>query len=311
MASSGAATSGASSAADLTVDPAGMTVITAENGQDALEQVDAKLVEHDAAIAGAWGDAVLLDSDPTITEGASLVTADAAGTITVDLSDNEEADLRVTQDATGGRAVTWAGVDVWHTATAAAPDTSGRAANATDRFFFEAIGGTTYGYWLTESIGNALEAYRRVVVKAVDETVNNSVTLQNDDELLFAVAANETAIFEFVLYVTSGASGATADFRCALTVPAGATFRAQANGPGSASTTMEAANRTESHLSVSGTAGKQIGLVSSETVCVRVRGVIQNGGTAGNVTLQWAQWSATVTDVTIENLSHVVVDRVP
>src|SRR5262245_12791739 len=54
--------------------------------------------------------------------------------------------------------------------------------------------------------------------KTSDETVNNSTTLQNDDNLLLAVTANE--IWQFKLCILYNSSTA-ADFKMAFTFPSG------------------------------------------------------------------------------------------
>lgn len=77
-------------------------------------------------------------------------TLDQACTITLTTAANQQIDLLLVQDATGGRAVTFSGVDVWATSTGTAPVTTARTAGEVDRFYFEDIAGTCYGYWLTE-----------------------------------------------------------------------------------------------------------------------------------------------------------------
>ncbi|MEZ6330645.1 MAG: hypothetical protein R3B12_01370 [Candidatus Saccharimonadales bacterium] len=62
----------------------------------------------------------------------------------------------------------------------------------------------------------------KTVVKTTNETVNNSATLQNDDELKFSIGADETWTYRFVLQANSGT---TPDFRFAVTAPSGATCR--------------------------------------------------------------------------------------
>src|SRR6185503_11810362 len=59
------------------------------------------------------------------------------------------------------------------------------------------------------------------VVKGSDEIVSNSATLQDDDELLLAVAANVT--YRWSIGVAFGA-GTAADFKFAFTFPTGATL---------------------------------------------------------------------------------------
>ena len=68
--------------------------------------------------------------------------------------------------------------------------------------------------------GIAIVADERLTIvrKTADETVNNSDTLQNDDHLLFAVAANKVWEFSIVVYMVTLAAS---DFQWNLTGPAG------------------------------------------------------------------------------------------
>ena len=56
----------------------------------------------------------------------------------------------------------------------------------------------------------------KVIRKSADETVNNSTTLQDDDELLFPIAANEVWYFEFFLLIQSSADMEVADWKWAI-----------------------------------------------------------------------------------------------
>lgn len=145
----------------------------------------------------------------------------------------------------------------------------------------------------------------RTIRKAADETVNNSSVLQNDDELLFAIAANEVRRFQFDLFVATGdAAGDDGDFFAALTVPAGATFVAGMTGPGTAATAATAGNGSYRSLSVSGS-GKAVGLIDSDFVPICIKGTVVNGATPGNVTLQWCQSVATIVNTTVKAGSFV------
>jgi len=137
-------------ASAISFTPAG--TIAATDVQAAIEELDTALTALDTEVTNAWPAAVNLTTNPSFTEGARHVAANGAGTITVTVPEDAELDILMVQDATGGRAVTFSGVDVWATQAGSAPDTSARAANAADRFAFETINGTTYGYWLTETI---------------------------------------------------------------------------------------------------------------------------------------------------------------
>jgi len=59
-----------------------------------------------------------------------------------------------------------------------------------------------------------------IITKIADETVNNSNTLQDDDELKFEANINKTYIIRLTCWMTLAAAS---DFSSALTVPSGAT----------------------------------------------------------------------------------------
>jgi len=122
-------------------------------------------------------------------------------------------------------------------------------------------------------------------VKAADETVANT-TLQNDDDLFFAVGANEKWLVDCTLMIDSNA---TADFKMTFTVPASATMKwgplsINASGlwiqdPSSGTNPLLDAAATSTVGSLS--AGQIWGII--------VKGIVQVAGTAGTVQFQWAQ----------------------
>ena len=133
-----------------------------------------------------------------------------------------------------------------------------------------------------------------LIVKTADETVNGSATLQNDDELLFAVAANETWQFEGVLFYTSGA---TPDIKITATGPSGAVGRFGVVA-------------TSSNLSVEGRndelgTGVTITSPAGNPGIVHFYGAIANGANAGNLTLQWAQGTSDASDTIVHAGSYI------
>lgn len=112
-----------------------------------------------------------------------------------------------------------------------------------------------------------------VIRKSADETISNEKTLQDDDELLFAVGADETWVFEFHVI---GNAHKKADFRFGLSTPEGSTcaFSVAAGKETSAHTSCSESSRTMS--------GK------SDDRPYSLDGTIITG-TGGNVTLQWSQ----------------------
>lgn len=113
--------------------------------------------------------------------------------------------------------------------------------------------------------------HAKIVRKTADETVNNSIDWQSDDELLFAVVANEVWEFEaFILHTSS----TTADIQFRWDYPAGASIYW--------------------HYLVQ----NPIRYIETDSYTVQcnttirlfiIKGIIINGATAGNLTLQWTQ----------------------
>jgi len=131
------------------------------------------------------------------------------------------------------------------------------------------------------------------VTKASDETVNNSDTLQDDDDLVLPVDANSTYMFILAgSFVTNG----TADFHIGWTGPASATM---------------AWNETLSSSAAARAIGASPivqGSTADETIFVL--GWLKTVGTAGNLQLQWAQGTATVVDTKLRAGSSLIAIKV-
>lgn len=129
----------------------------------------------------------------------------------------------------------------------------------------------------------------RAIVKAADESVSASTTLQDDNHLLFAIAVNETWIARFVLYILS--ASANPDFKYTIAVPAGATGKFFENAAG----TVQAFAAPVS-LALSAATDKVLIVDVSVT----------NAGTAGDVKLQWAQDTSDATATVVKAFSSLV-----
>ena len=124
----------------------------------------------------------------------------------------------------------------------------------------------------------------KIVRKTADEELTNT-TLQNDDELLFAVAANEKWAFELYLITAGHDNG---DIKVDFTGPtaftslrwSGLGYSAAGVGGGtlSLSSIQDPPDAIAFALSAPGTDWP-----------VHLKGVLINGANAGNVTLRWAQ----------------------
>lgn len=131
-----------------------------------------------------------------------------------------------------------------------------------------------------------------LIVKEADETISTNAVLQNDDALLFAIAANAVYQFEGVLFIESGV---TPDFQFTFVGPAGAvgSFAADVF-------TTSIAYFANVELATA------IAVASAGTrQTIRFWGGIKNAGTAGNVTLQWAQGTSDAGNTTVHAGSYI------
>ena len=122
------------------------------------------------------------------------------------------------------------------------------------------------------------------VYKSADETVNNSITLQDDNDLKFTVGANELWLFQLHLNMTDASDG-TAGSRHAFTGPASSTA-AWGTHPAEtiASAFEESIARPLDSPEVQGGANAAAG-----GRIHNVSGRIDTAGTSGTLQLQWAQ----------------------
>jgi len=139
------------------------------------------------------------------------------------------------------------------------------------------------------------------VRKASDETVNNTATLQNDDELVAAVLANATYEVFLRLIVNSGT---TPDFKYAFTVPASATGSAQlytGSNPDTAASSLQGPASITATGAASGVGADQV---------IIVQGILIVAATPGNLQFQWAQNTATVANSSVKANSYLKLQRV-
>jgi hypothetical protein len=132
------------------------------------------------------------------------------------------------------------------------------------------------------------------IVKAGDETVNNSSTLQNDDDFVFALAANEKWVARLFLLVSGVIS---AGIKIAWSLPSGATY-----------TITGIASVTGVINESSGTGTITFTGTSFTSIVIDV--AIHNGSTPGNAQLQWAQNAAILTDTKVLADSTMVATKV-
>jgi len=146
------------------------------------------------------------------------------------------------------------------------------------------------------------------VIKTADESVTSSTTLQNDDHLLYTVAATGTYAFDLYLIATSAANAA-GDINVAFTFPTG-TMRLW--GPGSdpalASGTLAQSKFAASTAVTSGTAWQDFGL-STTSLGFNIHGLFTATAT-GTLQFQWAQFASNANATTVRAGSHLIVKQV-
>lgn len=139
-----------------------------------------------------------------------------------------------------------------------------------------------------------------IVTKSADETVNNSNSLQNDDDLVFAVGTNELWYVEYTLIFQAGV---TPDIKFAVTVPTSATARATTIRQLSSSIDWDNRDFVGGVVDHDGQ-----GATTSVILIIRVH--IDTAGTAGNIQLQWAQTTATSEDTKVLKGSRLIARQI-
>lgn len=149
-----------------------------------------------------------------------------------------------------------------------------------------------------------LSSWDVVKLKAANESVTSSTAVQDDDDLFFAIGANETWVFELFLFTNAATAG---DFRYAITFPAGATQRYGQMGLDDTAAGFNA-DLEVGDSTVSG--GEKIIGGPGGTGLSLVFGFVANGANAGDVKLRWAQGTSSGTATILASGSHLRARRV-
>ena len=148
-----------------------------------------------------------------------------------------------------------------------------------------------------------------VALKTANETVNNSTTMQNDDELLVNAAISSTYLVE--LFIMYSSVTQTPDIKFGFTFPAGATFTWAMLGitPTNANqdTGLQAGYARTATVTGSGT--RSLGTMASDLTAT-VTGVFAMSTTAGDLRLQWAQNNATAENTQVLANSFMIATKI-
>ena len=146
----------------------------------------------------------------------------------------------------------------------------------------------------------------KTVYKALNQDVSSSTTVEDDDHLLFAIAASETWTGTLVLFVVDLNSGGSADFKVKLTVPSGATVRYGSTGGDGIITLGEDSqgyiDDTTSTLTFDHS--------TTDEYIHEIRFSVKNSTNAGNVQFQWAQNSSQSSAVRVLQGSFLETQKV-
>jgi hypothetical protein len=171
-----------------------------------------------------------------------------------------------------------------HAARLAAPHVANRFWKETDTGLVFLDDGTNWIIW---------EGFGRVI-KAADETVNNSATLQNDDHLFFPIEVGETWYCEALL-LALGAS-INADYKFGFTGPTGATSQWGSQGSLVVSGFSNVGTTTDPGRSLTFADSVALGARAAISILTLGGWFTADATHAGNIQLQWAQNTATVED---------------
>jgi hypothetical protein len=137
--------------------------------------------------------------------------------------------------------------------------------------------------------------------KTAIQTVNNSVALVNDTHLVWALATNSVYVLNCWLFYDSSA---VADIKLQFTVPAAASMLWAATGLDSALALRMTAGMTAASVQTFGGAG------AAAIRPIMINGQVTTVGTAGNLTLQWAQNALEVSNTNMQPASNGLLQKV-
>lgn len=133
-----------------------------------------------------------------------------------------------------------------------------------------------------------------LVRKTADQSVTSSTAFQADAALLVNIPANESWLLEWKLLIVAGTTG---DFKAQWTFPTGGEISIRAVTENAAGTLV--INRIQTGTSPAGQISSN-GATGTVPHIVEVSMFYKNAGTAGNVTLEWAQNTSDATSTTMK-----------
>ena len=143
---------------------------------------------------------------------------------------------------------------------------------------------------------NLLASVHRLKRKQVDESINNSTTLQNDDELFWPLGASETWYFRVFISILQTETGPGA--KIAFTIPSGTVMAMNSPVNDDAGFVYQRGRWETSGNAVIAYSNATDGDVRyNEATSIDIDGIVTSSTTTGNLQLQWAQSASVASNV--------------
>lgn len=160
------------------------------------------------------------------------------------------------------------------------------------------------GQKLTAANLNAAFDITRIVYQSADQTVNNTTTYVSSSNLVLSLAANSVYVYKSCIVFDTGA---TPDFKHKLLLPAGAAVRRAVFTP---TTTVAATNTTIGMDTLDLVEFASGGVAAGTMMTAFPMGTIYTAGTAGSVTVQFAQQVANASNTVLKIGSWIELTKV-
>lgn len=143
----------------------------------------------------------------------------------------------------------------------------------------------------------------KAVIKPADTGRVSTTTMTNDPDLLLALASSASYQITGVIFYDGPTAGAS-DFKWTFTIPSGTSGQYSAAHQNLSGGFAGAFQSNWTDTVAANTNG--VGTIMS----VAIQGIIQTGGTAGNLQLQWAQNTSNGTNTHVKAQSYLVAVRI-
>lgn len=153
---------------------------------------------------------------------------------------------------------------------------------------------------------NLNHQHETFVLKSTDELVNNSATLQDDDELFFQTKVGERWEFFFLVIYRSTT---VADFKFDLSLPTNATSVGQYRRLGTGASALTAPFYEQTTDFTTDVASGGIGTNAADAIPIELRGTLLSG-VGGKVVFRWAQNTAEATNTRVQSGSYLKAQRI-